>query len=112
MRTSCFDVHRKKNFANPVSIARYSPSGFKGVKYEPLMPDKEALSRFKRGDISQAEFILFYNSKLDQLNPASVILDLGKDAVLLCYESARQFCHRRLVAQWIADKLFIEIPEV
>jgi hypothetical protein len=38
--------------------------------------------------------------------------DLGLDAILLCWESFNVRCHRRLVAEWLEDKLGIIVPEL
>lgn len=40
-----------------------------------------------------------------------------KDCVLVCFESSndlytgKKFCHRRMVAGWLEEKLGIEVPE-
>jgi hypothetical protein len=45
------------------------------------------------------------------LNPVRVADELeGK--VLLCWELPGQFCHRRLVAEWLEKNLLIEVPEL
>jgi hypothetical protein len=38
--------------------------------------------------------------------------DLGPDAILLCWESFNVRCHRRLVAEWLEEKVGIVVPEV
>ena len=48
---------------------------------------------------------------LNKLNPQEVYEELGENAVLICYESwddiknRKTFCHRRIVAKWLANKL-------
>jgi len=60
-----------------------------------------------RGHIPEA---LSRNGPL-HLNPVHVADDLeGK--VLLCWELPGQFCHRRLVAEWLEKNLLIEVPEL
>ena len=38
--------------------------------------------------------------------------DLGEDAILLCYETPEDFCHRHVVAWWAERALGISIPEI
>ena len=48
------------------------------------------------------------------MNPALVLQDLqkiGKDVVLLCYETPEKFCHRHIAAQWLKDQTGIDIGE-
>jgi hypothetical protein len=49
---------------------------------------------------------------LDKLNPQEVFAELGKDAVLLCWEPKGLFCHRHLVAAWFWEKMGLEITEL
>jgi hypothetical protein len=50
--------------------------------------------------------------RLDSLDPKQVAEDLGLDAVLLCSESFNIRCHRRLVAEWLEEKLGTVVPEL
>ncbi len=38
--------------------------------------------------------------------------DLGPDAILLCWESPGEDCHRRLIAAWLESHLKIKVPEL
>jgi uncharacterized protein (DUF488 family) len=49
---------------------------------------------------------------LDKLDPQKVFDDLGEDAILLCWEAPCQFCHRRLVAEWLEKHLGVNVPEL
>ena len=56
----------------------------------------------------------YYETVLNELDPNVVIQDLqafGKDVVLLCYETPEKFCHRHIAAQWLNDKLSLNISE-
>jgi hypothetical protein len=41
----------------------------------------------------------------------TVAADLGSDAIPLCWESFNVRCYRRLVAEWLEEKLGIVVPE-
>ena len=34
---------------------------------------------------------------------------IGKDIILLCYETPEKFCHRHSVAKWLNEKLNLNI---
>jgi hypothetical protein len=53
-----------------------------------------------------------YRKQLDLLDAKQVAEDLGPDAILLCWESFNVRCHRRLVAEWLEEKLGIVVPEL
>jgi uncharacterized protein (DUF488 family) len=108
------------NFANvkkyvsagylPISIA-ISARYFNGLKYPKLNPRKDFMND------TPETYIPKYNEILKKLNTDEVIKDLhhiseGKDVVLLCHEKAGDFCHRRLVAEWLLNEKGIEVPEL
>ena len=53
-----------------------------------------------------------YRKQLDSLDAKQVAEDLGPNAILLCWESFNVRCHRRLVAEWLEEKLGIVVPEL
>ncbi|RHX84718.1 DUF488 family protein, N3 subclade [Leptospira stimsonii] len=93
----------------PISIARYAKY-WKGLNYFPLAPDAETLK------LPLKEYTEKFLHQLSKLNVHKVIFDLGvisegEDIALLCYEKPGDFCHRRLVADWIKEKTGIEVEE-
>jgi hypothetical protein len=63
-------------------------------------------------DGNELEYSQAYRERvLDKLDPQEVYDDL-KDSVLLSYEKATDFNHRRLVAEWIQDSLGIKVEEI
>ena len=57
-----------------------------------------------------------YKSLLAKLDPQQIVDFLervsdGKDVVLLCYEKPGDFCHRQLVAEWLNEKLNLNVQE-
>lgn len=93
-----------------ISIARFNRY-YSGKKYEFLAPPAEIIH------IEESEYIPLYNSRvLIHLDQKQVINDLsklseGKDVILLCYEKAGDFCHRRLVAEWLKSSTGEEVLE-
>lgn len=108
--TSNFRLH--KNDDTGVSIAGQSPYDFCGRYYLDLVPAKQIVTRYKRtGDIDA--YITAYSADvLAKLDPVEVYKDLD-GTVMLCWEEPGEFCHRRLVAQWLEGaNRFAEVPEL
>lgn len=108
------------NFANlkkykevglhPISIA-ISARYFTGQHYRPLNPRKDFMND------PEPKYVLLFQEILDNLCPIKVMEELkelsnGNDVILLCHEGEGTFCHRRLVANWLTEKLGIEVPEL
>lgn len=93
----------------PISIARYAKY-WGGLKFFPLAPDSDTLK------MEISEYTRRFTEKLSKLEAVEILEELkelsqGKDFALLCYEKPGDFCHRRLVAEWIERKTGIEVPE-
>lgn len=101
-----------------ISIARHAPRGYpKGYRtYSKLAPGEW----FNR--VTYSEYRRLYFAQLSKLDPEAVVKDLyalvgvGINPVLLCYErppfdAVRNYCHRRMAAEWLENKLGLEIPE-
>ena len=92
-----------------VAISRSRPKGWNGRVYEKLAPSW-ALIRLAK--LSEAEYTRRYNEEvLSKLDTEEVYGELGKDAILLCWEMPGTFCHRRLVAGWLEEELGISVHE-
>lgn len=108
MKTSCFKCY-KGNAG--VGISYSSPNSWNGPDYPSLAPSSHLLYDIKSYVIDQMEYEKRYRKEvLSKLDPTKVYEDL-KNNVLLCWEPAGEFCHRRIVAAWITENLGIEIPE-
>lgn len=87
----------------PVSIARFSPRWYSGLRYTEVAPYSYML-----GDkCSREEYIERYNTILSHFSPSEVVkklesLSQGKDVALCCYEKPSDFCHRHLLAEWLS----------
>lgn len=106
--TSSFSTARRLDPARycVVSIARFVPRGFKGVRCLAFAPSKELLLQYKAG-LSESSYSSRY---LKELGGASHVHEVfeslvpfckGRDLVLCCYESADKFCHRHLLAGFV-----------
>lgn len=100
-----------------ISIARYAPrftpAGFR--QFRALAPDADMLK------MSRTLYLPRYQAILDRLDPQQTWDQLhalagGHEPVLLCWErppfTASNWCHRRLVADWLALSLGVEVPEL
>ena len=98
-----------KSAKNPdaVAISQGVPRWYKGRRYMPLAPPRWLL-KAKDPELFNRE----YRKQLDGLDPKEVAKELGPDAILLCWESFNVRCHRRLVAEWLEEKLGIVVPEL
>ena len=70
-----------------------------------------------RDNITQQQYIDQYRRMvLSRVDQAVMLKDLerltgGRDCALLCYEKPGDFCHRRLLADWMLETTGLEIPE-
>ena len=94
----------------PVLIARWAP-GWKGARLADLAP--------AQGRYSREEYLSLYSDRLGSLSPTTIKVALkllaartqGR-AALVCYEQPGEFCHRRLVAEWLETRCRITVPEL
>ena len=90
-----------------VAISQGVPRFYQGKRYLPLAPPRWLL-KAKDPELFDRE----YRKQLDSLDAKQVAGDLGPNAILLCWESFNVRCHRRLVAEWLEEKLGIVVPEL
>jgi uncharacterized protein (DUF488 family) len=96
---------------NTVSIARGNPKAYRGKSYKLVAPTWAMIRNMK-----EAEYRKAYAEILSGLSPERVYDDIvtlaGREAILLCWEKPGVFCHRRLLAEWLEERLGIEIREM
>ena len=69
-----------------------------------LAPSKELLTGFKNKSISWQEYAAQYSEKLEANHVLKKIEWKNfKNAVLLCSEATPEMCHRRLLAEYLAQ---------
>lgn len=87
----------------PVNISSKPPDGYKGISCDGLKPTYDLVQRYKSGQIGEKQYTIEYLTLLLQRKvDFGVLVDaLENNSVLLCYEKAGDFCHRRIVADLI-----------
>jgi hypothetical protein len=107
MMTSNFGSLKKISAAGltPVAISRGIPRWYTRARELRLAPPREWLK------MKDPEFDPLYDQLLRQLRPADIFERWGDRAVLLCWESVGEPCHRRNVAEWLEHHLGIVVPE-
>ena len=93
-----------------VSISLYPPRGFKGHKFPDLQPPKELFSAYKNGRITESQYADRFREYLETQDKTLILKflnDIGRDVVLLCYETPEKFCQRHIVAEWLGIKELI-----
>jgi hypothetical protein len=106
MFTSYFWRFHLKEVPHLVSIALKTPEWFQGRHYQALAPTRKMLQ------MCEEKYRVAYQKILNRLDPRKVYEDLGPEAVLLCWEYPGEFCHRRLVAEWLEKHVAIQVPEL
>lgn len=114
--TSYFGNSRKLQQAGikVIGISLYPPRWFNGISLKQVAPTKSIL--FANGQ-TQEEYTRRYRSEvLSQQDMKQFLKTVeqasgGQDIALCCYENPEDFCHRHILADWIKEKLGIEILE-
>jgi len=111
--TSYFGNPKAKANPNSVSIARWTPRWWgAGRRATELAPSVDLLNAIKAGEINERQYTKRYHSELlKNLDPKKVYAEY-KDKILCCYERPGEFCHRRLIAEWLEKSLGVRIPEL
>ena|SRR5579864_849021 len=90
-----------------VAISQGVPRFYPVKRYMLLAPPRSLL-KAKDPQLFHQE----YRKQLELLDAKQVAEELGPNAILLCWESFNVRCHRRLVAEWLEEKLGIVVPEL
>lgn len=104
MYTSYFSSPELKKHSEfpSYSIARYTPSGFKGNTLIQLAPPEDLLKWYKSSKqdyIAREQYTERYLEYLESIDIASIVYFIESNAVLLCYEKPESFCHRHILAK-------------
>ena len=100
IRTSYFANRAIRNSQlRLVAISLEGPQGLRCERYLTLAPTREMIRLAHEGRTE--EYTELYTSQiLSRLDPLQVYAELD-GSILLCWEKAGKFCHRRLVAEWL-----------
>lgn len=119
MKTTYFwkATHEPVEGVRYVSISRNTPDYVNFGSYPDLFPSWDLIKLAHNNDYSTfEEYEKCYREHLETLDANKVYEDL-KDCTLVCFESSKdlasgkKFCHRRIVAKWLEEKLSVEVPE-
>lgn len=89
-----------------VGISVTVPNWFEGPVYERLVPPADLVERYKKGQVTPAQYFAEYRVQLDALDAESVYWDIydlagtERTPTLCCWCAPGEFCHRHLVAAW------------
>ena len=94
-----------------ISVAAITPKWYKGAVRKDLAPKLSTLTKYKKGEITEAEYAfeyvdMIYTHDLDKLAEE---LD---GHILLCYCSKNDFCHRLLLGLYLHKETGIEVEEI
>ena len=96
-------------------LVTYTPYASKLEELKELKNDLNAYLEFKK-QIEDEYIKSYYDIRLKDLDIAELLNTLnekyGNDIILLCHEPVNEFCHRRLIADYLELKTGIYIPEV
>lgn len=107
---------RNANNPNAIGISFIVPSWYEGKTLAKLAPTSEMISKITGGSPKRITIEAYTEAYIDLLNergitPDSLMDELPDGAILLCYESPGDFCHRRVLAEWFEDHTNIKIEE-
>lgn len=122
--TSYFAMTKKllnAGFDNLVAISGYVPEFYsKQMKTDnrlkrclELAPKKDWWFDWKNGKISNDQFKeLYYKTVLEKIDIENLLEKFGDNVVFLCYEKSGDFCHRHLFAEYLKEKIGLEVVEI
>jgi hypothetical protein len=104
--------------AQVVGISRGTPRGNPGFRYRlarELAPSRAAFALEDREAFEEA-----YTRQLEEIGPRAILerleaLSRGRPTILLCWErllDSGEWCHRRMLADYLRERAGIEVPEV
>ena len=100
----------------PVSIAGITPDFFNGEKWVDFAPRKEFFSKWKRGELTNEEYMKEYLKYLNTI-PKEDIEELRymtkyEKYVMCCYEKTGDFCHRHYLGAFLRRAYGFKVNEV
>lgn len=112
--TSYYKNVKDMHCDNLVGISRVTPEDFNGRMFKALAPSSELLNAKLQGWIGDEAFKDKYIAEIEntiggKYKKLATILD-GK--ILLCYEEPNRFCHRHILAEWLALKCDADVSEL
>jgi len=106
-----------RNSYNPkaIGISFTVPEWYEGERLKKLAPMKAMINTFnrKKDAYMERQYSQRYISLLRSrnINASTLLSELPEGSILLCYEPPGEFCHRRVLAEWIEYHTGVHIPE-
>lgn len=104
----------------PVRTSLGVPKFIDGADVWPFVGELAPAGVFGR-DLDRDEFEIAYRARLDSFGAGRIAAALaaiagdypGQMLALLCFcDLSRGFCHRRMAADWLRDRLGWDVPEI
>ncbi len=108
MKTSNFKIYKGDK---GIAVCIYPPLDWAGARFPALEPPRKLFFARKADQINDEEYEKRYREEVLSHLDAETIYKQLQDQVLLCWEDPGEFCHRRIIARWIKEKLGIDVPE-
>lgn len=101
----------EKNGITPISICGKAPAWYNWLQYKKLAPKYDFFMQWKENHNNDYYIKCFNEQVLSKLDPMRVYNELclladSSKIALICYEKPSDFCHRHLVADWLAERGF------
>ena len=101
-----------------VAISGKVPDFYDGLTYPDFAPRWGMFQDWKNGIIDNKGYEKAYVEWLETLDKEEIKKDFElymndpkKHVILLCYEKPADFCHRHILAEWLADTFRIQVAE-
>lgn len=101
----------------PIAVSGKRPDFYEGLYYPDFAPRFEVFQQWKKGEITNEQYMQKYRFHLDTLDNNELKKDFqlynveGNDCVLLCYEKTGDFCHRHVLADWLEENFGFRVEE-
>ncbi len=106
---------RHANNPMAIGISLTIPDWYEGKRLEFLAPKSEMVGKIRKdsANYNQRKYTREYLDliKARNVDAKQLIEALPDGTILLCYESPNEFCHRRILAEWIEREIGFVIPE-
>lgn len=99
--------------SHAVSISASAPDYYAGEHISSLVPTWHMIREYKSGRMDKEEYSQLYIALMKARNGTAekIYSTIPHETIMLCYEKPGDFCHRRVLADWIEDELGVKIPE-
>lgn len=108
-KTSYFAKYKE---LDGIAVSITVPEYWKGEIVRELNPPFSLLNQYKKGLITDSEYVKIFNKKvLDNLDILEIANKVN-NKVMLCWEKSGKLCHRHIIAAWLKKNLNVEVVEL